>query len=156
MYLRALREVVERQVFSGEERVVFDAATHGMSNLTSFGPSPDGRSIALSGWMDKTQAALLVYTPAGGPREMFRSSSLVVFQAWAPDAQQILFTLLDEQPHTLMRIPSSGGEPIDMQLPIHGFTQVNFTALSPDGRRLAYTAGQPGIQVWMMERFLPR
>jgi len=44
---------------------------------------------------------------------------------------------------------------MDTTLRIPGFTQPYFTALSPDGRRVAYTLGQIKIERWMMKGFLP-
>ena len=55
-----------------------------------------------------------------------------------------------------MRISAAGGDAVDMNVPIEGFTQVNFIALSPNGQQVAYTAGEPGVSIMLMERFLPR
>ena len=59
-------------------------------------------------------------------------------------------------PHHLMSVPSAGGPSVDMQLAIRGLTQFNFLALHPDGAEVAYTAGEPGAELWAMRGFLPR
>ena len=81
---------------------------------------------------------------------------------WTPDNEDVLFTkykrgeVATVVPHQLWRVPATGGEAVDTGIRIPGYTQPYFTALSPDGRTLAYTVGQTSAQQWVMENFLPQ
>jgi len=157
VYLHALTTILSRSIGTERETVLFDAAAHDLLRVISFGPSPDGDGFALSAMKKNQRWALLVYRSSGVLQEIYSPDKTpMVFQGWTPDAQQILFTVVGQQPQRLLRINAAGGEPVDTGLAIHGFTEVNFVSLSPDGTRVAYTAGQPGVEIWMMEKFLPR
>jgi len=144
-------------VATGSDTVLVDAAAHGLERIFSFALSPDGRALAMGGSMKDSRRAIFVFTPPGGLWEIHSGSGRpFMVQPWTPDAQQILFTIAGPQPHPLMRIGATGGTPIDMGLPIYGWTQVNWLSLNPDGTRVACTAGEPGAEVWMMNNFLPR
>lgn len=154
---RARRQIVSRSVSTKRETVLFEGAAHDLEWISSFGFSPGRETLAVAASKKDQRWGLFVRTPAGTLVEIHSSDRPLVFQGWTPDAQQILFTLAgQEQPHRLMRIAATGGTPVDMGLPIRGWTQPNRVMLSPDGTRVAYTAGEPGVQLWMMEGFLPR
>lgn len=154
---RARRQLVSRSVSTKRETVLFEGAAHDLQWISSFGFSPGQGTLAVAASKTDQRWGLFVRTPAGTLVEIHTSDRPLVFQGWTPDAQQILFTLAgQEQPHRLMRIAATGGAPVDMGLPIQGWTQPNRVMLSPDGTRVAYTAGEPGVQLGMMEGFLPR
>jgi hypothetical protein len=46
--------------------------------------------------------------------------------------------------------------PFPLGIAVPGATQINPMAISPAGSALAYTAGTPQSELWMMENFLPR
>jgi Tol biopolymer transport system component len=157
VYGRRFRQLVSRVIATRDETELFDAAAHDLESVTSFGISPDGRAMALSGQRKDKRWGLFISSPERGLIEVHTTDRNLVFQAWTPDSQQLLFTVAgQQQPHRLMRIHATGGEAVDMGIPIHGFPQVNRVVLSPDGTRVAYTAGTTGVEVWMMERFLPQ
>lgn len=155
LYMDAGR-IVSHSIATGAKAVLFDAAAHDLTRV-SFGPSPDGDGFALTALKKDQRWALLVYRSSGVLQEIYSpAKAFIVFQGWTPDAQQILFTVAGPLPQRLLRINAGGGEPVDIGISIQGFTEVNFVALSPDGTRVAYTAGEPGVQIWMMEKFLPQ
>jgi Tol biopolymer transport system component len=76
--------------------------------------------------------------------------------AWTPDGRSVLFarkinsgSLKTE----LWLVPIQGGEPRKLEL-----TAENMRDLSvhPDGRHIAFTAGKPKSEIWVMENFLPK
>lgn len=157
VYGRKFQQIVSREIATGRETVLFDAARHHLERVTSFAVSPKDHTLALSGQTRDKRWALFTYSPEAVMTEIYASEQNVIFQAWSPDAAQLIFTAVERpQRHRLMRIHATGGVPADMGVRIQGFPQVNRVVLSPDGTRVAYTAGEPGVQVWMMERFLPQ
>ena len=54
----------------------------------------------------------------------------------------------------LWRIPVSGGSPERVGLAKEG--RFHDLRISPDGRRLAFTAEEPSKEVWVIENFLPK
>jgi hypothetical protein len=82
---------------------------------------------------------------------------MVVVQGWSADGQHVLFTTPNgtkKPPHDLWRVPVWGGSPERLGA-IDGATQINPLAVSPTGSALAFTAGTPTSELWMMESFLP-
>lgn len=53
---------------------------------------------------------------------------------------------------SLWRVPVAGGEPEQLGLEMEKLRQ---PTISPDGRRLAFTAGGTQNETWIMENFLP-
>ena len=118
---------------------------------------------AIVGQGDSVYRAVMVQTDGGLLRELFtvKPPEVLTFQAWTPDSQEILFTRYVagqravEHPHQLWKVRVAGGAPLDTGVRIPGFTQVFGLALSPDGKRLAYTTGSAQAEMWVMEHFLP-
>lgn len=73
---------------------------------------------------------------------------------WTPDGRQLLFVRrsLEERKFELWRIRAEGGEPQGIGLTVGSMSQIS---VHPDGRRIAYNAGDWKTEVWMMENFLP-
>lgn len=157
VYGRRFRQIVSHAIATGRETVLFDISAHDLERVAAFAFTPDGRTLGFSGMRRDKRWALFTYSAGGTLNEIHASERQLVFQAWSPDAAQLLFTVAGQpQPHRLMRIHATGGAPVDMGVTINGFPQVNRVVLNPDGTRIAYTAGEPGVQLWVMERFLPR
>lgn len=169
LYRHAPRGLVSRNLSNGQESTVVDWKANGFGRAAFFGvaASPDGKSLAFGSATRQGQATIrAVYFQAanGAPRELFRvvPPERVVVQMWTPDNEDVLFTkykageAASAVPHQLWRVPATGGEAVDTGIRIPGYTQPYFTALSPDGRTLAYTVGQVSAEQWVMEHFLPR
>lgn len=74
--------------------------------------------------------------------------------AWTPDGRYVLFTKAKAKSPdmTLWSVPAQGGAPkkINLTMPL-----LRDLRIHPDGKRIAFTAGQNQQEVWMMENFLP-
>jgi hypothetical protein len=57
----------------------------------------------------------------------------------------------DESKTELWRIPLQGGEPQKLDLTAEKMREIR---VHPDGRHIAFTAGQDKQEVWVMENFL--
>jgi eukaryotic-like serine/threonine-protein kinase len=157
VYRRDFQQIISRAIATGRETVLFDAPAHDLRRVSSFAVSPDGRTMALSGPSEDQRWGLFLYSPERGLTEIHAANNNLVVQAWTPDGTQLLFTAAGpQQQHRLMRIHTTGGEAVDTGITIHGFPMVNRVVLNPDGTRIAYTAGEPSVQAWMMEHFLPQ
>ncbi len=84
--------------------------------------------------------------------------------AWSPDGESLYFTRdsrrvnaePEDHTHQLWRIPVDGGEPQKLDLGI-GDTRVHGISLHPDGRQVAFAAGEnTGSEIWVLENFLPK
>jgi Tol biopolymer transport system component len=107
--------------------------------------SPDGRWLAFS--TRGPNASLAVLPTSGGPvRTIYRWPGSVSARivTWLPDSRQLLFGHED----VLWSVAIDGGEPRRLAL---ASTGLRFLTLSPDGRRLAFTAGERTSEVWVME-----
>ena len=75
---------------------------------------------------------------------------------WARDGRYLLLSIGDSEGSfpvapELWRIPVAGGKRERVGLPTQGWATV---AMHPDGRQIAFTAGEPKQEVWVMENFL--
>ena len=128
--------------------------------------SPDGRSLAFR-WADggTGSTALKVIPVEGGQaRELLRvkKPDSIPYRrglAWTPDGHHLLFgkprqtDSPQEQTIELWRIPAEGGEPQRLGLAMENLRDVT---VHPDGRRIAFSAGKEGAEVWVLENFLPK
>lgn len=55
-------------------------------------------------------------------------------------------------PHAVWRIAAAGGKPQPLGIEMPGLRAL---AVRPDGRQLAFTAGAPIREPWVVEHFLP-
>ena len=87
-------------------------------------------------------------TPSG----VIASATPLSVQAWALTGDALLFTQQhNEETSALRWIPAQGGIPQEMGLVREGLGGVR---LHPDGNRIAFIAGNPYLEVWVMENFL--
>ena len=91
---------------------------------------------------------------AGGPpRELLRLKTAILSGVeWARDGSQLLFSRGGEPTPELWRIPVQGGQPRRLGLVTNQNARIS---LHPDGRQIAFTAGETKTEVWVMENFLP-
>ncbi|MFN2498719.1 MAG: tetratricopeptide repeat protein [Pyrinomonadaceae bacterium] len=156
-----------RDLQGGEEKELYSVSppTHA---ILSMGLSPDGQQLAfVDGDATKPQVvrAIKVMPANGGEaRDIYQftaefggNSRLI----WTPDGQRILFVLRQDparpdkpsdQTFELWQVSAAGGEPQRLGLPSERLRDL---ALHPDGKRLAFAAGQTKNEVWVMKNFLP-
>ncbi len=120
--------------------------------ITSCALSPDGWLMALSGHSDKAWRLLVIPTAGGDPRTLFESEMVLAVQAWTRDGDALLFTQHDEEQSALWWISAKGGAPQQTGLVQEGLGEVR---VHPDGNRISFIAGNPTLEVWVMENFLP-
>ena len=143
-----------RDLETGQERKLHQAAEHWRHNNLAL--SPDGQSLAF-GLSDgnRTQATVLLVIPAAGgdPREILKlKKESLSGVAWTRDGDHLLFSRAGKGKPELWRIPAQGGEPKSLGLAANENARISF---HPDGRRIAFTAGETNTEVWVMENFLP-
>lgn len=161
-YNRLAAGVVVSDFATGGEKVLVSNPPDG--TILSFGFAPDGQRIALSsnrgtGPQDGA-ASLEVQSPDGVRRTLVTMQGRrgILFQAWTPDGRDLIYSSRSEAAPVprLWRIPAIGGTPQDMLIPLDTPYNLNFVALAPGGRRVAFTAGRSAFEIWSMEGFLPR
>lgn len=129
------------------------------AGLTMIQISPDGRFLATirRTTPERDSTVLLVPTSGGEPREVIRASAPQVFTgnaSWTPDSRALMvntFWAGTERRETWL-VPVDGGPPKSLALPGHSWGRIR---VHPDGRRVAYHAGNLKTEVWVLENFLP-
>jgi Tol biopolymer transport system component/DNA-binding CsgD family transcriptional regulator len=123
--------------------------------------SPDGRLLAFVTEEMGTPSYVVKVIPAvgGEPRELLRvkEPERITTVTWMPDGRQLLFgrengTAAQKQATAVWRIPVAGGAPQRLGLTMNALRHLR---VHPDGRQIAFTAGSPEAEVWVMENFLP-
>ena len=72
--------------------------------------------------------------------------------AWTRDGNYLLFSGTGDPTPKLWRISIKGGQLHPIGLEADENARISF---HPDGRRIAFTAGETKDEVWVMEDFLP-
>jgi len=151
--------VVRQDLKSGQTQDVF-RSTRG--NIYPVVVSNDGRQAAFALYSRNGPGSLQVVSTAGGePREVYRledggTQSL----AWSADGQHLFFAKIPrevatpgDQQRSLWRVPVTGGAAEETGLTMDRLREIR---PHPDGRRIAFTSGNRGADVWVMENFLPK
>ena len=153
---RKTRPLVVRDLATGQDKELFS----GLTGL-SLSASRDGRWLAFSSFepqADQKWSAILKIMPATGgeSRDLLRLRGPEDFGAvvWTPDGRQLLLVRrnLGERRFELWRVSQEGGEPQKIGLDMSSLCQIS---THPDGRRIAYNAGDFKTEVWVMENLLP-
>jgi Tol biopolymer transport system component len=128
---------------AGREKVVVESGYR-------YDLSRDGKWLAYSSFDEATEYIAVIASHGGTPREVFREprSGRIYSVAWTPDGQHLLFAKRGQ----LWRVAVQRGEPRLLGLTAEGLRELR---VHPDGTRLAYTAGSPKGELWVMENFLP-
>jgi Tol biopolymer transport system component len=151
--------IVERDLGSGAVREL--ARLNGLVPMT-VSISPDGRYFAARANLDAKSMAVLLFPTAGGaPRELLRvalSTAIRNGPAWLPDSRGVAILKMPDGDGIrgtpeLWLVPIEGGTPRRMDLQMAAET--NLMRVHPDGRRLAYVAGETKYEVLVLENFLP-
>ena len=113
--------------------------------------SPDGTRLAFSGNYEGDVDLYTLPVTGGEPLRLTHHGADDRMLGWAPDGQSILFASkmqsFTERVHQLFRVPATGGLPERLPVP-YG----EFGALSPDGKRLAYTMIDTSFATWKRYR----
>ncbi len=149
------RVLLERDLASGSERELLRR-----SGMRDPSVSPDGRYIALRATAGASTAVLLVPTAGGEPRELIRVNEpqgFSPFLAWAPDGRGVsVAAKLDESGKKfLWLVPVGGDLPRKLDIDTRDLADESRIAVNPDGRQIAYIAGESKREVWALENFLP-
>jgi Tol biopolymer transport system component len=155
--------IVKREFGTGRETVL-----HSMPyshNPVHMAVSPDGRQLAFTHTFAKIDdeyqpaSVMLIPTTGGEPREAVRldlDMRIVPDSiAWTRDGRYILFGQSGRgiDGAEIWRVSPEGGQPeklLGLDLKVGGGFRFH-----PDGRRIAFVAGQGGSEIWVMENFLP-
>ena len=144
-----LVQIVVRNLETGQERELPGGPWPEAAGLAL---SPDGRQIAFLTHDDAARSKVVkILSVAGGEsRDLLKGNSIGLDSelAWTPDGRGILFVEKGE----LWRVPVDGGAPQALGLKMGQLRQLH---LSPDGRQIAFTAGEGQSEVWVLENFLP-
>jgi len=111
---------------------------------------------------NRFSGVITIQPPGGSPREIMRipAGELVRDLEWMPDGHALLFTRTPADRSlsgaarwpTVWRVDVTNGtaEPIGLAM-----DRLRDLAVSPDGRRLAFTTGAPLREPWIIENYLP-
>lgn len=143
-----------RSLDSGKERTLHQAAAFWRHNNLAL--SPDGHLLAF-GLSDgsRTEAKILMLMPAEGgePRELLRLKKAEMSGfAFTRDGRHLLFSRAGKPTPQMWRISIDGGAPRNLGLATNLNARIS---IHPDGRRIAYTAGETRLEVWVMDNILP-
>jgi TolB protein len=117
----------------------------------NYGPSPDGRSLAMT-CADVAGGLHQVYVlPIDGgsaPRRVTHGTVASYFHAWSPDSQTIAFTRGSAGKADLFTVPAAGGT----ELRLTSDTVNDGPDYSPDGKFIYFDSARSGsTQIWRMQ-----
>ncbi|MCY2960657.1 MAG: PDZ domain-containing protein [Planctomycetota bacterium] len=109
--------------------------------------SPDGRTLAFSAQYDGNMDVYVVSVEGGEPKRLTWHPGDDVVQDFTPDGREVVFTS-QRDVHTsrfwhLFRVPVEGGFQVGYDLPT-----CTKAALSPDGKKIAYTPLAEAFREW--------
>ena len=150
------RAIVERTLDTGAERVVYQPPTGRVAGDSSV--SPDGRWLAFR--EGNAPAVIKVLPVAGGAaRDIVRVDEPYTVGGfsginWTPDGQHLLYVRMIDKPgtdRTVWTVAVAGGIPIETRLRAKALRDLH---LHPDGRRVAFTAGEGADELWVLDHLL--
>lgn len=147
--------VVVRSMSSGNERVLVEHPS-----LRGLSVSPDGRSVAYVLHDRERQRSTVVTQPVEGgeAKEIARIPApldTLNVTLWTPDGQRIVFARGQNGNASLWVVPSTGGTPRKLDVELGSAFAAGTLRLHPDGRTVAFTAGETAAELWTLENFLP-
>jgi Tol biopolymer transport system component len=148
--------IVALDLESGAEREIYRVELS--SNIQHLDLSPDDREIVfVSGEGDGR--AILALSPLGGePRTILPlpAGVRITTLAWSRDGRDIYFGRsspeVSDGKAELWRVAARRGAPEPLGLSMDALRALRF---HPDGRRMAFAAGEYSEEVWVLENFLP-
>ena len=154
---RTAFRIVREDLSTGEASELLRTPYGGWGQVQDLQLSPDGETLAVALWPTGEAHRLVLLPVAGGePRELMRAG--VGGVAWMPDRSALLIQRAPDEPSEeliweLWYVPLAGGEPKPTSLTAQGVP--HGLDVRPDGRQVAFVAGVPGAELWVMENFLP-
>jgi Tol biopolymer transport system component len=160
-YDAAAGSIVERELASGKERVVFQERAPGNSILLT--SSPDRQYTAFIETTSNKASTLFVMPFGGGePKELLRGTAFDAFgrngMTWTPDNRAILLLRANGQHKELWLVPVADGAPRKLDIDVDNWQVGNVEGgfrMRPDGREIAFVAGEVIDEVRAIENFLP-
>lgn len=158
--------LVQRNLQTREEKELYRTAPP--LGFNGFELSPDGQQVVLN-LLDRTTSTgtLRIVPVAGGePRDLYQVQGPnrimgTTRPVWTPDGKEILFLRLVPQAQQspgaqpmieLWRVSVESGKAEKLDLSMESMRDIT---LHPDGKRLAFSAGQTKTEIWVMENLLP-
>ncbi|HUF67108.1 MAG TPA: hypothetical protein VMM79_00555, partial [Longimicrobiales bacterium] len=147
--VRGQADIVEHDLETGRERAIQPVRDRG-----AVVPSPDGAWLA---WIerrapDRPSTIQLFPAEGGRPRVLHRGEPAERYLplGWTPDGQWLLFyTGPPGSPYEVWRVSRAGGDAERVaELPA---TDAAGVVLHPDGRTIAYMAGQRRGEIWALD-----
>ena len=161
------RRLVAADLTTRRERDLFVApeGTRISMQYARFEPNvqvtPDGKSVAFVIAPANGQNATIMLAPVtGGPAKAIANSPAdwnftnVRLVGFSPGGEQLIFTTVrgrgqeNLEPATVWRVPVTGGPFTQLERPGSGQQSM---AVSFDGKRVAFTAGESAEELWVME-----
>ena len=152
--------IVVRDLETGQEKELHSVPKGSSHYAGGLALSRDGRQLAFESSESGSKIIKVIPAAGGEARELLRRDGSLMHNtfgtiAWAPDGLSVLFarqTGPGSSKTELWSASVQGGEPRRLEL-----TAENMRDLSvhPDGRHIAFTAGQTRSEAWVMENFLP-
>ena len=153
-YVRGAATVRRLTVARAEDTHWFDA--DGVTRIVAIAAAPDDDRIAFIGLRGQAHA-LIVRETDGVMRDLVTvaagESGQIQSLAWAPDGRSVLFTRRNgaDRIASLWRVAAAGGAPEALGVQAEGMRDL---AMSPDGRHIAWTAGFPRRESWVLEHVI--
>jgi Tol biopolymer transport system component len=161
--------LVERDLASGVERVLYRESDPERADIRNGSLSPNGEYFAMPRQIAQTGSILIVPVAGGSPREVIRvvPPEKMFLPTWTPDSGAFLVLKHTGVQWELWIVPIAGGQSRKLDIDpalwesaiategdllLRG--NAGFT-LSPDGRHLAFVTGENTSEVWALENFLP-
>ncbi len=155
-YVRPDAGFVSHDLRSGRETEIIQA-----QGLYWGAMSPDEKQVVIA-VNSRTSWALLIRPASGGEiRELIRvdkneESPYFGSPSWISDGRFIVFLMGVKGKAgewRLLRVPADGGEP--QQIGLVAAPRLQGVRIRPDGSRMTITDIEVGLEVWVMENFLP-
>jgi len=152
----AVDRIVAIDLKTGQQRQIcaFPATGDAGINL-----SPDGRTLAIRRVDRQAGKTYFARAAVDGSdyRELYTTTSSGVqidHLAWTKDGRGILFGIQQDDKWKIMRIPADGGNPEEAGFDVKDAGNLQNISLSPDGRRLGFSAVKPVGELWAIDNIL--
>jgi hypothetical protein len=152
--------IVSRRVENGAEEVVMPV---GPDWWLTGNPPLSVRYDGTLAFVKATEQAVSVClrAPDGAVRELWRgpATERLMSMAWQPPGTHVIVARVPQPPPQgqpavvqLWRLDAATGDASPVGVEMEGIRDLS---VSRDGRRVAFTAGWPTREVWVLENFLP-
>jgi Tol biopolymer transport system component len=154
---QAAFRMVRYELATGDTTTLFRTPFGAWGQIMGASLSPDGQTVAF-GYHPAVGAPggkSLVLLPVTGAPARQLPIPRVIRVAWMPDGRGLLFLRFVRTGPVFetQYVDLASGEAHPIGLTTSGHLQG--LDVSPDGRRIAYTLGKDGTELWVMENFLP-